>query len=288
MKTLANSHWALLLLVSTLALLARERSSRAQNPNEHVIKPSPNKLDPDSILDANGKPKKDSKIWVLDFKFKPLRTLKVKVPGRGERICYYLWYQVSNQSDKPHFFIPNFSLVLHDTKQGAVEYRDEILPSVQTAISRVEDPTGIHKIKNSVTIYKPPSPPQKPDAVTKWITGVAIWTDPEPLATDDAETRKEKESMPKISSSNYFSIFISGLSSGLAETDHPTKKDKDGKPESVVRVKTLRISFKRKGDGALRRDEDVQYISHKWTYRASDLDPEVLKAFDKKSAPPKP
>src|SRR5262245_7739067 len=109
----------------------------ARNPNEKEIKPRPNVQDKDEIYDKEGNPKVGSKLWVLDFKIKPLRSIKVNVPGRGEQVCYYLWYQVTNRTAEPHIFVPDFELVTQDTH---MTYRDEILPTVQEAIIQIEDP----------------------------------------------------------------------------------------------------------------------------------------------------
>src|SRR5947209_3309722 len=123
----------------------------AQNPNEKVIKPGPNVHDKDEIYGPDGNPKPGSKLWVLDFKIKPLRSIKVNVPGRGEQVCYYLWYQVINKTTDPHTFVPDIELVTQDTR---MTYRDEILPRVQDAIIQVEDPSGVLNIKNSVTMTR--------------------------------------------------------------------------------------------------------------------------------------
>ncbi len=251
---------ALVLLIG-IALLTH---ARAKNPNEHEIKPAPNVLDPDELYNKAGE-LKDGKLWALDFKFKSLRSIKVNIPGRGERICWYLWYQVANKTKKPHFFIPNFELVTQDTNAPA--YRDEILPKVQDAIIEREDPKGVLNIKNSITMFKEPIPPSQENAIPKWVTGVAIWTDPnEPMPTDTDEEKKRKAKAPKLSESNFFSIFVAGLSNGWAETD-----PLPGETEPVIRRKTLQISFRRFGDGALRRDSDIRYIKHRWIYRASSL-----------------
>ena len=77
---------------------AAGRSGPGANPNEKHVKPAPNAQDPDEIYGKDGKPKADSKLWVLDVKFKPLRSIKVNVPGRGEQVCWYLWYQVINKT----------------------------------------------------------------------------------------------------------------------------------------------------------------------------------------------
>src|SRR4051794_18827833 len=84
------------LLLGLAASLSLVGLAVARSPNEKEIKPGPNAQDPDEIYDKDGNPKADSKLWVLDFKFKPLRSMKVNVPGRGEQVCYYLWYQVIN------------------------------------------------------------------------------------------------------------------------------------------------------------------------------------------------
>lgn len=238
--------------------------SLARNPNEKDIKPAPNAQDSDELYDKEGKPKPGSKLWVLDFKIKPLRSIKVNVPGRGEQDCYYLWYQVINKTAEAHTFVPDFELVTQDTRKA---YRDEILPRVQDAIIQVEDPTGVLDIKNSVTITRDPIPPSRPLALPKAITGVAIWTDKdEPLPDDSDEEKKRKAALPKFSDSNFFSIFIAGLSNGWAETEAVGKDN-----ETIVRRKTLQLKFQRIGDGALRRDEDIKYKDHEWLYRASSV-----------------
>ncbi len=234
----------------------------AQNPGEKEIKPAPNAQDKDEIYDKDGAPKAGSKLWVLDFKMKPLRSIKVNVPGRGEQVCYYLWYQVINKTAEPHTFVPDFELVTQDTR---MTYRDEILPRVQDAIIQLEDPQGVLDIKNSVTITKDPIPPSRKDALPKPITGVAIWTDPnEPLPGDSDAVKAKKKETPKMVDSNWFSVFIAGLSNGWAEAE-------GAGGDLLVRRKTLQLKFRRLGDGTLRRDEDLRYTGHEWIYRASAL-----------------
>jgi hypothetical protein len=232
----------------------------ARNPNEKDIKPAPNIQDTDEIYDKDGTPKKGGRLWVLDLKVKPLRSIKVNVPGRGEQICYYLWYQVINKTSEPHTFVPDFELVTHDTR---MVYRDEILPSVQEAIARAEG----GPLENSVTITREPIPAARANAVPRPVTGVAVWTDPnEPLAADSEATRAKKAKLPKLVDSNSFSIFIAGLSNGWAETETV-----GGASEKVIRRKTLQIQFRRYGDGTLRRDEDLKLVGSEWLYRASKL-----------------
>jgi hypothetical protein len=186
-------------------------------------------------------------VWVLDFRFKAPRLIKVDIPGRGTRICWYLWYQVINNpppqgsgSREPVTFIPDFELVTQDTDHPAV-YHDEILPKVQDAINKIENPSGADYLvaKNSVTIAATPIPASKPDAFPTAITGVAIWdgTSGDPKARD----AKKKD----LADSNRYSIFVSGLSNGWVLTDPPNGQ-KNAQP--VVRRKTLQLNFKRLGD----------------------------------------
>ena len=73
----------------------------AANPNERVVEPQQNVQDPGKINEPGGK------LWVLDFKFKDPRLIKVDVPGRGQKVCWYLWYQVINKTGEPRTFIPD-------------------------------------------------------------------------------------------------------------------------------------------------------------------------------------
>src|SRR5260370_41733914 len=136
--------WLLLLPLAAAALAS---AALAANPNERDVKPEPNALDPDNINTPNGR------LWVLDFKFKDPRLIKVDVPGRGQKVCWYLWYQVINTTTEPHTFIPDFELVTQDRR---TIHHDQILPSVQEAIRKIEDPQDFLKIKNSVTIATDP------------------------------------------------------------------------------------------------------------------------------------
>jgi hypothetical protein len=231
-------------------------------PNERQVKPKPNALDPDDIYEKDGKTYKDgSKIWVLEFTFKDPRIITVDIPGRGRKVCWYLWYQVVNRTGEPHTFIPDFELVTLD-KQTV--HRDQVLPKVQAAIQKLEDPTGFLNIKNSVTISADPIPPSKPNTATKKITGVAIWDDVNPDTTR-------------------FDIFVSGLSNGFALTDPILK----GGPQEVRR-KTLQLSFRRPGDRFYQRSEEIQFMgTPEWIYRGSNVKlPTTTKAKDDKEKPP--
>jgi len=197
---------------------------------------SPNEIEAKS----KGNVQDTSDIWVLKFRFYSPRLITVDIPGRGRRLCWYMLYEVSNPDPKePHRFIPDFELVTYDAGRERKAFRDQVLPTAQKAISQIEDPTGHLDIKNSVTIASVPLPPAKPDAVPKWVTGVAIWDDVDPEA-------------------NHFSIFVSGLSNGWSVDD-----------KEVVRRKTLQLNFKRLGDRNSKDARDIRFIRpEEWVYRA--------------------
>jgi hypothetical protein len=227
-------------------------------PNERHVKPEVN------IQDGNAS--RNARLWVLDFKFKGPRIAKVNIPGRGERVVWYLWYQVINNTGQQVTFIPDFELVTHDGKQVMV-HRDQILPAAQEAITKIEDPTGYYNIKNSVTISATPIPPSLPKSVAKPVTGLAMWIDDnEAGPDDDAATKDKKKKLPKLAESNSYSIFVAGLSNGWSLSD-AVAPDKD----PVVRRKTLQLSFKRIGDQYYMKSDEIRFQKSDWIYRASRL-----------------
>ncbi|MBV9124270.1 MAG: hypothetical protein JO112_13005 [Planctomycetes bacterium] len=216
---------------------------------------------PQTKVDAEG-------IWVLDFRFKDPRVITVDVPGRGRQIIWYLWYQVVNYTGKPRTFIPDFELVTGDQpdyyhdKPGI--YRDEVLPKVQEAIRKIEDPTGALDIKNSVTISTEPIPPTQPGDVPRKVTGLAIWDD----------TSKDQS----LSRANHFSIFVAGLSNGWSVDDNGT-----------VRRKTLQLKFKRPGTQSVPGAREINFEPPpEWLYRASSVTIPGAQPAAKEGEAPKP
>ena len=262
--------WGLTLGGVLAAGLTLAGLAMAVNPNERDVKPAPNVQDPDELyeyekdaqgnpkMDAQGNvilvkdsqgnpvPKLDGKIWVLDFKFKDPRLIKVDVPGRGQKVCWYMWYQVINSTKEPHTFIPDFELVTHDRN---TVHHDQVLPKVQDAIRQIEDPTGYLNIKNSVTIAAEPIPPSRENAVPK---------------------RRHRRGRlgrrgPRL---EQLQRLRAGLSNGWSQTDNPISPDK----EPVVRRKTLELDFKRLGDRYNMTSEEIHFVGpYKWIYRASEL-----------------
>jgi len=227
-------------------------------PNEEVVKPGVN-IEDEFV-------RKTGKMWVLDFKFKTPRLITANIPGKGSRLCWYLWYQVTNYGPEPVTFVPDFQLYTHDK---GMTYPDQILPAVQDAIRKVEDPSDYLKIKNSVSIAAVPIPPSNPKADPKPVTGVAIWIDPnEADPGDDAAEKARKAKLPKLADSASYSIFLAGLSNGFTLTDTVPPG-----PKQQVRRKTLQMSFRRFGDKTLMKSDSIRFQAPaNWIYRASKVE----------------
>jgi hypothetical protein len=242
---------AILLLGGAVVSLQYSAAQGQSNFNEREIKSSGS---------LNDDPK--SGVWTLDFKFKDPRVIKVNVPGRGTRICWYLWFQVVNRTSEPRTFRPEFELVTLDYP-GV--YTDETLTTVEDAIRKIEDPTGYQQIKNTVTIQLSPIPVSlAPDkGFPKAVTGIAIFDG----STPDPKNRGEKAH--EMSESQRFSIFVGGLSNGFVNVD-PLVKGKAEAP--VIRKKTLQLNFKRVGDRYSLDSRDIIFEPPaEWIYRASKL-----------------
>jgi hypothetical protein len=62
-------------------------------------------------------------------------------------------------------------------------------------------------------------------------------------------------------------VFITGLSNETAVVGHPVAKDEQGRPTKVFLRKTLELSYKLRGDPALRSSVEVVYQGQRWVMR---------------------
>jgi hypothetical protein len=187
-------------------------------------------------VDASLLPRDKQGIWVLDFAFRPVRVIQVDLPNKGRKYIHYLYYQVSNHTGKPRMFVPQFSLVTDTGK------RIEASP-VPIAVERIqvrEDPTiPLLGEVSTMGVIPVSSKPGIDDAVF----GVATWEGVDPNA-------------------DKFSVYVRGLSDGYQEV-HASG---DGKP--VVKYKTLRLDFIRRGDKFDLKDREIQVMDppFEWIY----------------------
>jgi hypothetical protein len=195
-------------------------------------------------------------VWTLHFRYKPIRIAQLEVFEAGGRLTqatvWYLWYQVYNMSGEPQILFPEFELV---TKDLNTTHLDEIHPYLVEQINKIENPTGEPRLKvhSTIEISKRPIPPSRPDAVPITVSGVAVWTN---LFKQAAGT-------------NRFSVYITGLSNGLAVEESPTG-------DRIIKRKTLQINFVRPTDDLRQRTGDIipdeaAGPAERWIYRSATL-----------------
>jgi len=188
------------------------------------------------MVDASLLPRDKEGIWVLDFAFKPVRLRTVELPGKGRRVIHYLYYRVINHTGQPRMFAPQFSLVTDTGKR----YEDSVLPEAVKIIQAREDPTvpliGAVDIMGMI-------PPSTKQGIDDAVFGVAVWENVDPKA-------------------DRFSVYVRGLSDGYQEVPNPS----GGKP--IIRYKTLRIDFVRRGDERNLNEREIELLdpSYEWVY----------------------
>lgn len=188
------------------------------------------------MVDASVLPRDRAGIWVLNFTFKPLRIIEVDVPGKGRENTYYLYYKVVNRTGRPIQFVPQFTLVT----DGGKRYDDVVLPQAVKRIQAKEEPTipllGAVSVMGVI-------PPSKKEGVDDAVFGVAVWDKIDPAADG-------------------YHIYVRGLSDGFQTLPPPAQ----GKP--IIRYKTLRIDFIRRGDEHRVSDKEIQLGEppYEWIY----------------------
>ncbi len=240
------------------AFLGAALASVAGGPGAVLAQPSvgEKKIDPLAL------PLDKPDVWTLYFRYKPPRIVTLDGIGKDgkpqKQVVWYMWYQVYNlapegRTPEPVTFLPEFDLVTKDYLLPAL--LDEPQPHIIDQLRRIEDPTGVLNIQTTIGISKRPIPPSKPDAIPRVVSGVAVWTD-------------MAEKAPKT---NKFSVYITGLSNGLA-----TEELKTG--EKLIKRKTLQIKFIRPTDDNRPqitdiRPDDSAGPPEEWIYRTAGTRP---------------
>jgi hypothetical protein len=188
------------------------------------------------MVNASLLPRDKVGIWVLDFAFKPLRIRTVEIPGKGRRTIHYLYYKVVNHTGKPRMFVPQFIMV----NEKGEKFEDQVIPEAIPLIQAREDATiPLRGAVNIMGII----PHSTKEGVDDAVFGAAVW---------DRWDRK----------ADRFSIYVRGLSDGYKETPNPG----GGKP--IVKYKTLRIDFIRRGDERNINEKEIELNDppYEWVY----------------------
>ena len=189
------------------------------------------------MVDASLLPRDKEGIWVLDFSFKPLRIISADLPGKGRRQLHYLSYRIINHTGQPRTLVPQFTLV--DERGQRLE--DAVIPQVVRIIQAREDPTipllGAVNIMGTI-------PPSTKEGVDDAVYGVAVWEGVDPKA-------------------DRLSIYVRGLSDGY-QVVPPAAEG----AEPVVRHKTLKIDFVKRGDDRNLTEREIELLEppYEWIY----------------------
>ncbi len=199
----------------------------------------------------------DRDVWTLDFAYMPPKIISLDTPT-GKKVVWYMPYYIYNQSGAPRTVVPEFELVTKDPEGLFMSSLDEAQPSVVDLLKKIEDPLGTLDFQTSVSISKLKIPEAKPDTYpqSQAVHGIAVWLD-----------------VPAKANPNNFSIYVTGLSDGLAkkEVDDP----KTGKTSLIVSRKTLRLDFRRPVGSSINKVNDIKINdnnglgSETWIYRES-------------------
>jgi hypothetical protein len=185
-------------------------------------------------------------IWSLEFAFKPIRFVHIDEPspdGRMQRkLVWYLMYSVKNAGSEPVRFFPEFVLVSKDT--GKV-YPSRLIPLAVPLIRKREDAN--RPLLNTVEVSGKIAPTPKGQDPTIW--GVATWEDIDP-------------------STDYFAIFVQGLTNAYQWTDPPgvfQPGDPPGKGREFF-AKTLILNFWRPSDKEEEHEGEIRFEDYSWAY----------------------
>jgi hypothetical protein len=225
----------------------------------------------------------------LEFSFKPLRMIRVDVPGPDGRmqrkIVWYMVYSVRNTGQVlkpvveadgdvgaklgqggPLRFIPSFVLEARDLNAAGepVEksYLDRMIPAAYAAIQARE--ARNRTLLNSAEMAEQILPPSD-GRQDKSVWGVAMWTDVDPRI-------------------DFFSVYVGGLTNAY-RWDDPAGAYEAGNPPGTGRQftrKTLQLNFWRPGDEHLLDEREIRFgvargkgdlydvsegVAYRWVYR---------------------
>jgi hypothetical protein len=189
-------------------------------------------------------------IWVLQFKFKPLRMIDVDVPQKSgvmeRKKIWYLIYSVTNAGQTMHpvrqedgsykvevvakdvKFVPEFLLRSHE--YGTL-YADKVIPVAIGPIQLREDPS--RRLNNTAEMLREIK-------VGETVWGVATWENIDPRI-------------------DRFSVYVKGLTNAYRWEDSQTAYKK-GDPLSgrKIGVKTLKVNFWRPGDEYMPHEGEIR------------------------------
>ena len=152
--------------------------------------------------------------WQLDIEYEPLRSILIKLPGMAKpKLFWYLRYTVTNNSDRDHFYVPEFVMYTNSGQllragrktPSAVFYaikrlHNDPLLRTQTSVTR-KILLGEDNAKTGVAIW--PDFDAKAGTVDIFIGGLSGETTsiplPRPVTVTETNWKGEKKSVTKTS-----------------------------------------------------------------------------------------
>ena len=242
----------LLAVVGGVVVLASAGPASAQLPESPFRNVDPISLSLDS-LNRGG-------VWTLNFAYMTPRIITLDVPGKGKQTVWYMPFYVYNKTGQPRTIFPEFELVTKDPDGVLMSSLDEPHPSVVDAIKEIEDPHKKLDYLTTISISKLKIPVAKPDTYpqSQAIHGIAVWLD-----------------VPAKANPNNFSVYVTGLSDGLAKKEMEDKAK--GETRVLVSKKTLKLDFRRPVSASVSRTDDIQVNdnnglgSEQWIYSEATI-----------------
>jgi len=179
--------------------------------------------------------------WTVDVRFEHPQQIALQLSAKAEPIRF--WYTIltlTNKTNRDVDFYPQCDLMT-DTFEITCAGKD-------TSAAVFEQIKRRHRLRYPFleSLEKADNKILQGEDNTKDIA--IIWPD------FDAQAQGIK-------------VFITGLSNETAVIDHPIAKDKMNKPVKVFLRKTLELSYKLRGDTALRSEVKATYGGKRWIMR---------------------
>lgn len=233
-------------------------------------------------------------VWTLEFRFKPVRMVRVDVPQpKGimqNKLIWYMIYSVTNKPIKEKLVdvklledenaesLPQFGW-MHPVRSDEGTYKIQFLNKPIRFVPQfmlegresMQEETGFNKVyldrvipiaarqigkreDPNRTFYNSADISQRPLRVGGTAWGVVTWEDVDPRI-------------------DRFSVYVKGLTNAYKWRDEPGKYNKDAPLDSYRRflVKTLKLNFWRPGDEYREHEGEIRYgipggVDYDWVY----------------------
>jgi hypothetical protein len=233
-------------------------------------------------------------VWTLQFRFKPVRMMRVDIPQPGgimqNKLIWYMVYSVTNRrieekvvevqslADRNAESLPEFGW-MHPVPAGGGLYRVQFVNRPIRFVPRflleghesLAEETGYTKVYSDRVIpvalrqiaqredptrrfFNSAEISQGYLAVGKTAWGIATWEDVDPRI-------------------DRFSVYVKGLTNAYTWRDDPQRYTADAPLEAYRRmsVKTLKLNFWRPGDEVAEHEREIRYgvpggVDYDWLY----------------------